>query len=100
MAKLIVDLPRDWEAKVVQDQKGARIEIEPGFVTGSAAAPCLYLTSRGKGGLERKTVIMLNGNTGWIESRRIKEGQQSCDFDLTPEEFEKKNAKDGNKDAD
>jgi len=97
MAKLIVDLPREWEAKVVQSEKGQRIEIEPSFVSGSTLAPCLYLTSQGDGGMERRVVIMLNGNTGWPESRRVKGGQQQCTFDLTPEEYAQKH---GDKDDD
>jgi hypothetical protein len=94
MAKLIVDLPRDWEAKVTQGEKGKQIEIEPAFISGSSLAPCLYLTSEGKGGMQRKVIIMLNGNTGWPESRRVKEGSSECTFDLTPEEFKKKAGKD------
>lgn len=89
MAKLIIDLPREWEARVdIKDGK-QRIEIEPSFVSGSALAPCLYLTAQGNGGLARRMVLMLNGNTGWAEARKVK-GVSACDFDLTPEEYERK----------
>jgi hypothetical protein len=101
MAKLIVDLPRDWEAKVTQSEKGKQIEIEPSFVSGSSLAACLYLTSKGDGGMKRKVVIMLNGNTGWPETRRVQDqSARSCTFDLSPEEFAKKSKKEDGDDDD
>lgn len=98
MAKLIVDLPRDWEAKVTTTEKGSRIEIEPNFLMGTSVVTCLYLTSQGNGGMERKGVLVLNGNTGWPDVRRVKQTAVKCDFDMAPEEYEKKVGK-GDDDA-
>jgi hypothetical protein len=92
MAKLIVDLPREWEARVTLSADGKQIEIEPSFMGGAAYAPCLFLTSQGEGGMQRRTVIMLNGNSGWPESRRVKEGPRQCAFDMPIEEYKKKHA--------
>jgi hypothetical protein len=94
MAKLIVDLPRDFEAKITQKEKGSQLVIEPSFISGTKLAPCLYLTSQGEGGMERRVIIMLNGNTGWPETRRVKSGSQQCQFDLPPEEYAKRGVKD------
>lgn len=98
MAKLLIDLPREWEATITKGDDASQIEIEPSFVSGSALAPCLYLTSIGKGGMKRKVVIMLNGNTGWLEARRVKTGSSECAFDLPVKEFDKKSKKEDEED--
>lgn len=85
MAKLLIELPSDWEASVVEDSGSGskRLEITPTFVRGSVSSVCLYMTTEGDKGAQRKSMLMLNGNTGWPEVRRVTESGNACQFDST-----------------
>lgn len=85
MAKLVVELPSEWEAKVVEDTRNGRklLEITPTFARGSVSSVCLYMSTEGDKGAQRKSMLMLNGNTGWPEVRRVIESGQACKFDET-----------------
>lgn len=94
MATLIVELPREWEADVKVDKETGRIEITPNFAAGAVKAPCLYLTTEGQRGMQRRSMIVLNGNSGWTEMRRITKTDGKCLFDLPQDEYEKQHGDD------
>lgn len=86
VAKLLIDLPAGWEAKVeVKEYEGGhkQVVITPTFVRGSVSALCGYMTTEGKAGAHRRSMLMLNGNTGWPEVRRVAEHEDVCQFDTT-----------------
>lgn len=91
MAKMGVDFPREWEGNVTIENKPApHAEVEPFFVSGSVKAPCLFLTIKGEGGMERRAVVYINGNTGWPELRRIQGQSSPCEFDMPAAEYQSK----------
>lgn len=94
MAKIEVDFPREWDANVVYPDgkmEGKQVVIEPSFADRVMSSPCLFLTVRGDGGMERRMVVVLNGNTGWAEIRKVQH-QGTCQFDMPKAEYERKNS--------
>lgn len=83
MAKLVIELPSDWEARVVErgDNGRKQLEVTPTFVRGNVSSVCAYLTTEGDNGAQRKSMLMLNGNTGWPEVRKVIDNGNTCPFD-------------------
>ena len=95
MAKVRIDLPRDWEADIEKNEDGS-ITLVPRFRGTSRTATCCYITTIGAGGMERKSVIKLNGRNGWVTSMKLGgEKSSECDFDLPEDEYTKLRASEG-----